>query len=50
MLFRSRISQIYLVDLLYISLLFEKGNSREANLRNTASALQRYYQNSNLDG
>ena len=46
----GRISQIYLVDLLYISLLFEKGNSREANLRNTASALQRYYQNSNLDG
>lgn len=46
----GRISQLYLVDLLYISLLFEEGRSREANLRNTALALQRYYQNSTAEG
>ena len=46
----GRISQLYLIDLLYISLLFEEGNSREANLRNTASALERYYQNGRAEG
>lgn len=46
----GRTSQIYLVDLLYISLLFEEGSSREANLRNTASALQKYYQNGSVEG
>jgi RpiR family carbohydrate utilization transcriptional regulator len=40
----GRISQIYLVDLLYIGLLFEEGNDRSASLRNTASALERFYQ------
>lgn len=42
----GRISQIYLVDLLYIGLLFEEGQDRSANLKNTASALERYYQRS----
>lgn len=42
----GRISQIYLVDLLYIGLLFEEGNDRSASLRNTASALERFYQSS----
>lgn len=40
----GRISQIYLVDLLYIGLLFETGSDRSANLKNTATALERYYQ------
>jgi RpiR family transcriptional regulator, carbohydrate utilization regulator len=42
----GRISQIYLVDLLYIGLLFEEGNDRSASLRNTANALERFYQSS----
>lgn len=46
----GRISQIFLVDLLYISLLFEEGNDRSANLRNTASALERFYQRAGDEG
>jgi len=40
----GRISQIYLVDLLYIGLLFEEEGDRSSNLKNTASALERFYQ------
>lgn len=40
----GRISQIYLVDLLYIGLLFEEGGDRSAKLKHTAQALERHYQ------
>lgn len=40
----GRISQIYLVDLLYIGLLFEEDDNRSASLKNTATALERFYQ------
>ena len=40
----GRISQIYLVDLLYIGLLFEEGSDRSVNLRATATALERFFQ------
>ncbi|MCF8482107.1 MAG: MurR/RpiR family transcriptional regulator [Rhodospirillum sp.] len=40
----GRISQIFLIDLLYIGLLFEEGEERARHLKNTAAALETYYQ------
>lgn len=42
----GRISQLYLVDLLYIGLLFEQDSNRADKLKQTATALENYYQRS----
>lgn len=40
----GRISQLFLIDLLYVGLLFEDGMDRARHLRLTASALEQYFQ------
>lgn len=39
----GRISQLFLIDLLYIGLLFEEGTDRARHLRTTANALERFF-------
>lgn len=39
----GRISQLFLIDLLYVGLLFEDGKDRARHLRMTADALERHY-------
>lgn len=39
----GRISQLFLIDLLYLGILFEDDSSRSRNLRITADALERFY-------
>ena len=46
----GRISQLFLIDILYLGLLFEEGSSRGDHLTATASALERYFKRSDLRG
>ena len=39
----GRISQLFLIDVLYLGLLFEDGSSRASHLATTADALERYF-------
>jgi RpiR family transcriptional regulator, carbohydrate utilization regulator len=45
----GRISQLFLIDMLYLGLIFEEGSSRGTHLTATAAALERYFRR-NDDG
>ena len=46
----GRISQLFLIDVLYLGLLFEEGSSRAQHLAMTADALERYFMRSEQRG
>ena len=46
----GRISQLFLIDVLYLGLLFEDGNKRAERLATTADALEHYFRRSEQRG
>ena len=46
----GRISQLFLIDVLYLGLLFDDGSSRAPHLATTADALERYFKRSEHRG
>lgn len=46
----GRISQLFLIDLLYLGLLFEDGEDRARRLRDTTAALETYFNRAASDG
>ncbi len=46
----GRISQLFLIDILYLGIVFEDGSNRAQNLSATADALERYFKRSEVRG
>lgn len=46
----GRISQLFLIDILYLGLIFDEGSNRGKHLTTTADALERYFMRSELRG
>lgn len=46
----GRISQLFLIDILYLGIVFEDGSNRAQNLSATAEALERYFKRSEVRG
>jgi hypothetical protein len=45
----AKVCQLYILDLLYLGILFKLGNITKKNLKETANALRTYYNPINYD-